>query len=126
MRRKSKRKVSLRNVEVKCTQSSTKYVLGINAGVHSRGGRLPTFRKPSVVAGRIATCCTCARNPLIGDAARPSKLASQHLARTPARRKSCQSTKQSPLLAHFRYRCRNLRPTELPRFTLATPRDPGV
>src|SRR5919107_4176896 len=62
MRRKSKRKISLRNVEVKCTQSSTKYVLGINAGVHSRGDRLATFRKPSVVAGRIATCCACAQS----------------------------------------------------------------
>ena len=31
----------------------------------------------SVVAGRIATCCACAAcKPLIGDAARPSKLAS--------------------------------------------------
>jgi len=37
-------------VEVMCTQSSTKYALGIKADVHSsaasRGGRLPKFRKP--------------------------------------------------------------------------------
>jgi hypothetical protein len=34
-RRRSKGKVYLSEVEVKCTQSSTKYASGINVGVHS-------------------------------------------------------------------------------------------
>ena len=81
----------------------------------------------SVVAGRIATCCACAAcKPLIGDAARPSRLASQNLSRTPARRKPCQSTKQGVYWPTFGYRCRSVRPTEMPRLTQATPRDPGV
>ncbi len=81
----------------------------------------------SVVAGRIATCCACAAGkPLIGDAARPSRLASQNLSRTRARRKTCQSTKQAVYWPTFGYRCRSVRPTEMPRLTQATPRDHGV
>ena len=79
----------------------------------------------SVVAGRIATCCACAAcKPLIGDAARPSRLASQNLSRTRARRKTCQSTKQAVYWPTFGYRCRSVRPTEMPRLTQATPKCP--
>ena len=74
--------------------------------------RLPKFRKPCVVTGRIATCCACPCKSFVGDAARPSRLASKNLSRIPARRKTCQSTKQVLYWPTFGCRCRSVRPAE--------------